>query len=245
MKASIVIPAYNEEKWIGTALDATILQTYPDYEIIVVDNASIDKTSEIVKKYTEKDVRIKLVSEKRKGLLFAREAGRLAASGEIIVQLDADCRPHVKWLEIGMSLFKNDDVVAATGPYHYYDADKTFNTITALGQEYIFAPTHKMIRVLGYGGFLTGGNAFIRASALEKIGGYDTSIDFYSEDTDTGFKLSKIGKVIYRSKLAVDSSARRFKAFGFKDLGTKYGKAFLSVLQGKKTKDHVENVHPR
>ncbi len=245
MKVSIVIPAYNEEKWIGKTLEAVSKQDYPDYEVIVVDNASADKTSEVVQGYMQKDSHIKLVKEPKKGILNAREAGRLAATGEIIVQLDADCLPKPNWITTAIPYFKSDKVVAVTGPYYFYDGPLWLRLIVGFGQNYIYRAGSIVFPWFGKGGVYVGGNFFIRASALKKIGGYDTSIDFYSEDADTGHRLSKIGRVLFQPQITVDSSARRFKAFGFNKVNNLYTRAYFTAFQGKKMKDNEETVHPR
>ena len=245
MKVSIVIPAYNEEKWLGKTLDAVSKINYSNFEVIVVDNASSDKTSQIVQEYMKKNPRLKLIHESKKGLLNAREAGRKAATGDIIAQLDADCLPKANWISKAVKHFSDPEIVAVTGPYRYYDAPKAMRIATSIGQDVIYWPASVIISAIGHGSVCTGGNFFIRASALEQIGGYDTSIDFYSEDSDTSYRLSQIGKVLYRPNLGVDSSARRFKAFGFGELNKRYTEAFLTVIQGKKLKNNEETVHPR
>lgn len=246
MKVSIVIPAYNEEKWVGKTLEAVSKLDYPDYEVIVVDNASKDKTSEIVEEFVKKDPRIKLVHEPKKGLLNAREAGRVAAGGEIIAQLDADCLPDPEWITKAVAFFKEDpEVVGVTGPYRFYDASPTMKLTLGIGQKYIYWPASVLLRAMGKGSVYVGGNFFIKASALKAIGGYDTAIDFYSEDSDTGYRLSKIGPVLYQPQITVDSSARRMNAFGLGKLNKLYTNAFLTVLSGKKLKDNEETVHPR
>ena len=65
------------------------------------------------------------------------------------------------------------------------------------------------------GAYMIGGNCFIRATALEKIGGFDTSISFLGEDTDTATRLSKIGTVFFAKDLFVQSSGRRFLRDGY------------------------------
>lgn len=245
MKVSIVIPAYNEEKWIAKTLSAVQKLKYPDFEVIVVNNNSKDNTNEVVRPFTETDSRIRLIQEPRKGVLYAREAGRVAASGEIIAQLDADCLPHPQWIAIALEYFNEPDVVAVTGPYRFYDAPPLLRTTTGLGQKYIYWPASILLRTFSKGSIYVGGNFFIRASALEKIGGYDTSIDFYSDDADTGFRLSKVGKVLFEPAITIDSSARRLKAFGFNKLNKIYTRAFLASLMGKKFKDNREENHPR
>ena len=81
---------------------------------------------------------------------------------------------------------------------------------------------------------MIGGNFFVRASALERIGGFNTAIRFYGDDTDTAMRLTKIGKVLYRTDMRVKSSARRFKKQGVLFIFYIYIINFFSVLIRKK-----------
>src|SRR3989344_7819751 len=87
-RVAIVIPAHNEGETIGAVVRAALAQEYPDFEVIVVDNASDDDTGAHA---TQAGARV--VREDRKGILFAKEAGRKAATGEILAGLDAECVP--------------------------------------------------------------------------------------------------------------------------------------------------------
>ncbi len=249
MKVSVVIPAYNEERWIDKALEAISKQDYPDYEVIVVDNASQDRTSEVVAPYVAKDPRIKLIHEPRKGLLFAREAGRRTASGQIIAQMDADCIPKPYWISRAVRYFEDPTIVGVSGPYRLYDAPAylrvSLTAITLLGEGLIYLITRFVTKLRDKREITVGGNFFIRATTLETIGGYDTSIDFYGEDTDTGYRLSQHGRLVHRRDIEIDSSARRHKAFGFFKLIYMYTKAYLTVISGKRVHDSEEINHPR
>ncbi len=83
---SIVIPVFNSEKYIQEALDSIYEQSYRNYEIIVVDDGSKDKSIDLLKKYKN----IKLISQKNSGAYKARNVGIDAAKGEYIAFLDAD-----------------------------------------------------------------------------------------------------------------------------------------------------------
>src|SRR5437764_1091468 len=110
-KISVVIPAFNEEAYIGKCLDAIQRQTFQDFEIIVVDNNCTDKTAEIAKKYNAQ-----VVQETTQGLTYAREKGFSVARSEIIARTDADSTPDPTWLQIIYDTFTNNpDVVAITG----------------------------------------------------------------------------------------------------------------------------------
>ena len=231
MKASVVIPAHNEEKNIADTIRAVLAQDYHNYEVIVVNNASIDATETIARSFP-----VTVVNEKRKGLLWAREAGRVAASGDIIINIDADCLPEKDWLSRGMKHFKKDRIVAVTGPYDYHDGGIFFRNASLLTQKYIYKLMSLMLQapLIKKGAVLIGGNNFIRADVLNKAGGYTTSILFYGEDTDTAKKVARHGKVLFSPSLHMKTSARRFKSEGTIHLMLKYWYHFFNTTFGSK-----------
>lgn len=112
---SVIIPAYNAEKYIKDAIDSVLKQTYPYFEIIVVDDASQDKTVEIVRSF--KDERIRLIQhEKNQGPGAARNTATEAAKGRWIALLDADDQWHPQRLEKLIPL-------AVEGEEKYFVAD--------------------------------------------------------------------------------------------------------------------------
>lgn len=224
-KVSVVVPAHNEEESLAATLRAVLDQDYKDFEVIVVDNASTDKTQEIAREFPVKTVR-----EEKKGLLHARERGRIEASGDIIVQMDADCLPDSGWLSRGAAHFENPRIVAVAGPYHYHDGGFLFRNVSLLSQKYLYKGASVIVQALGTGAVLIGGNAFIRADVLKRAGGYDTSIVFYGEDTDTAKKVSKFGRVLFDPKLVQKTSARRFKSEGTLKIAGLYLFHFFRVI---------------
>jgi len=88
-KLSITVPAYNREKYIGPCLESILNQSFSDFEIIVVNDGSTDKTVEVVESY--KDSRIKLYhNEQNRGIVYTRNRGFELSSGEYIAILDSD-----------------------------------------------------------------------------------------------------------------------------------------------------------
>ncbi|GAC1417020.1 MAG: hypothetical protein NVS1B13_11020 [Flavisolibacter sp.] len=249
-KVSILIPAYNEEKYIAQTLSAVMEQDYPDYEIIVVNNASSDKTKDVVEKFihSTKDAerKIKLLYEGRKGTQFARECGRKAALGAIIAQLDADCVPGKNWLSLGVGFMKNN-VVAITGPYFYYDSSLKIKIITLLTSVLFLKFINQLVQLAHRGGIIIGGNAFIKADVLEKVDGYNTALTFYGDDADIALRVSAFGQIKFLNKLMINSSSRRYKAMGFSQVQKKYNQFFFrSVFNGyKPSLGHAELYHPR
>jgi len=246
MKVSVVIPAHNEEEALPHTLRAILAQDYPDFEVIVVDNASTDKTAEVAKRFENRGgsaikPSLKVVSESRKGLLWAREAGRRAAMGEIIANIDADCLPEPDWISRGVSHFTDGRIVAVSGPYDYHDAAPMFRRSSLATQRYVYKPISKLLQLpfVRGGAVLIGGNNFIRARVLEKTGGYNTALVFYGEDTDTAKRVSVHGKVLFNNRLTMKTSARRFKAEGTLKLMTVYWFHFFKhVFKRRKTAHH-------
>lgn len=89
-KISVIIPVYNGEQFIETAINSVINQTYTNYEIIVVNDGSVDNTREIVNKIAFKNEKIKLINKENAGVSVARNIGVRETTGEYLTFLDAD-----------------------------------------------------------------------------------------------------------------------------------------------------------
>lgn len=88
---SIIMPCYNAEPFISDSIGSIIRQTYKNWELIVVDDCSTDKSYEIIDKYSQNDSRIKVFrSETNQGVAFSRNKGIASCTGEILAFLDSD-----------------------------------------------------------------------------------------------------------------------------------------------------------
>lgn len=87
---SIIIPAYNCEKYLPACLESVCAQTYPDWEAVVVDDGSTDETGSIAERYAAKDRRINVFHQKNAGLSIARNTGLSRIQGEYVYMLDGD-----------------------------------------------------------------------------------------------------------------------------------------------------------
>jgi len=250
-RVSVLVPAYNEEKYIHRTLAALVTQDYPDYEIIVTNNASSDGTALVVQTFINQQpvtgVQITLIHESRKGTNYARESARKQAGGQIIAQMDADCVPASNWLRRGVTaLIQNRQRVAVTGPYDYFDGGSRMRFFSLLSQRIFYPFISDLVQVSGRGAILIGGNAFIRSEILEKAGGYNTAFTFYGDDIELGKQLSRFGHVAYIPGLVQQSSSRRYKANGFWEVNKKYQDSFWNLVWRKNILlTTAENSHPR
>lgn len=120
---SIVIPLYNKESGIATALDSVLAQTYQDFEVVVVDDGSTDKGAAIVEQYT--DPRIRLIRQANAGVSAARNKGIAEAKGEYVAFLDADDEWLPEFLE---------EIVALQNEYPTCRAQATNYKISSQGE---------------------------------------------------------------------------------------------------------------
>lgn len=112
---SIVVPSHNSEAFIAKCVDSILYQTYQDWELVIIDDNSIDNTVEICQTYVAKDKRIIFIQSKNTGVSFARNMGIDKAKGEFICFVDSD-----DWLEkdaLGMMLHEMNEVQMVSTSY--------------------------------------------------------------------------------------------------------------------------------
>lgn len=90
LKFSIIVPIYNVEKYLRQCLDSILSQTYPNFELILVNDGSTDSCGEICEEYQARDERIQIINQENRGLLAARRVGIKAATGDYIIHVDSD-----------------------------------------------------------------------------------------------------------------------------------------------------------
>lgn len=88
-KISVVMPAYNAEKYIGEAIESILNQTFKDFEFIIINDGSVDHTKEIIQKYNDSRI-VLLENDKNRGIVLSLNKGLDAATGEYIARMDAD-----------------------------------------------------------------------------------------------------------------------------------------------------------
>jgi glycosyltransferase involved in cell wall biosynthesis len=242
MRLSFVVPAYNEEAYLPACLESILAQTGElgdAVEIIVVNNASSDHTLQVAMGYAG----VRVVDEPRKGLTFARQAGFAASTGELIANVDSDSRLTEGWVKTVLKEFAAEPkLVALSGPFIYYDMSpsqrvsvRVFYLIAYL----VYAVNRWVLRA---GSMVQGGNFVLRRSALEQIGGFNTAISFYGEDTDIARRMNQVGKVKFTFELKMFSSARRLKKEGMLRIAGRYTINYFWTIFGKTpyTKEYTD-----
>ena len=224
VKLSIVIPAYNEEAYLGDCLRHVLDEVAKagacgPVEVVVVDNASTDATPEVASSFPG----VRVVHEPDKGLTKARQRGLDEARGAIIGYVDADTRMPAGWICTVVGAFDADPgTVCVSGPYVYYDL-RAGSKLLVRAYWWLARP---VAAITGY--MAVGGNFAARRDLLLKIGGFDRSIAFYGEDTDIARRLSEVGRVRFLMQLVMQTSARRLKAEGLVRTAAVYALNFFS-----------------
>ncbi|HUW94337.1 MAG TPA: glycosyltransferase [Anaerolineae bacterium] len=198
---SVVIPAHNEERYLGACLEALQRQRYPRsrFEVIVVDNASTDATPRIARQFGAM-----VVTEPRMSIGRARQRGADTAQGDILASTDADTIVPPDWLErIALSFQRDRELGAVFGPFRYSDGtalEKVFIWYLSLA---LMMALHALRRSC-----FSGNNYAVRREAFWRAGGNNVSLPA-AEDVDLSWRLSKVTRVAFDRDLIVRTSARR------------------------------------
>ncbi len=201
---SVIIPTLNEENYITHALKGLRSQSLKDFEIIVVDGKSRDRTAEIAR-----PVAHRIIEEALPGVSTARNTGAYTARGSVLLFLDADTKPSKNLLFSYASAFRKKGVVAATGPIMPLEKAGLFMRIGYFIVSVIFV---KLSILLGRPAII-GSNFAVRKSAFDKAGGFDASMVTY-EDWNLSRRLKSYGSVRYLNGAIVHTSVRRIKKWG-------------------------------
>lgn len=243
MKLAFVIPAYNEEALIGKCLESVVAEVARSgrgAEIIVVNNASTDRTGEIARSFPT----VRVVDEPKKGLVNARDAGFAASAGfDLVANIDSDTIVPEGWLDVVYREFERDaKLVCLSGPYIYYDMAPWNRFLIGMfyGLTWLIYVLNRYI--LRVGSVVQGGNFVFKREAWARVGGYDRSIQFFGEDTDVAVRLSRVGGVKWTYALRMKTSGRRLEQEGvFRTAGTYTLNFFWVTFRGKPmTKDYSD-----
>jgi len=210
---SVIVPAYNTEKYITECLDSILAQTFQDYEVICVDDGSTDRTLSIFEEYARRDPRIRVMRLDDQGLVASRNTAIAAARGEYIFPLDADDKIAPDCLKVLYNFITMHDYAVVGSSARYFGE---------LEKEKIYCdplkPTKWSMYRLANGLYSA---AMYPKKYWEKYGGYDhlfdkglEDYDFWLNFLDDGQKIIRLSDRLYyhREKSAEESLDRRVNA---------------------------------
>jgi teichuronic acid biosynthesis glycosyltransferase TuaG len=193
---SIIMPAYNAERYIADSIRSVLAQTYQNWELVVVDDGSTDDTAEVARRFAASDRRIRYFRQQNGGPGKARNAGVEKSSGPLVAFLDADdlwLREKLE-LQIKVAEEKEADVVFTDG--FFFDGE---NVTDESGSN--FAVVHgrfegaEMFDLLLVRNRLPTLSVLLRREAFNQAGGF--AEEYICEDYDLWLKLAKLGAVFY------------------------------------------------
>lgn len=200
LKISLVIPSFNEADTIEACLDAAFAQHHPFDEVILVDNNSTDSTVELAKKYP-----VVVITEKRQGVVYARDAGFDASKGDIIGRIDADTFLEPDWTTELLRAFSDPELSAVTGPVYYHDMPAR-----AVGQRMDTLIRTQLDRMSTKAKFLFGSNMAIKSEAWSVMRDVVCREAAYHEDLDLAIHLVDYNyNILLDKKLVAGVSSRR------------------------------------
>ena len=231
-RISVIIPSFNEGKYIKNALEGLKKQDFKDFETIVVDKNSTDNTAKVARRYRN----VTVIREPRKGISIARNRGAREAKGEILIFMDADTKPSKGFLRSYNKAFKKE-IIMATGPIMPLE-----KTDILIWMGYIFVSV-----LMTYAGIaindpaIIGSNFAVRRSDFMKVKGFNEKMDTY-EDWDLSKKLAKRGKAAYVIGAVVYTSTRRVKKWGMWGYIAYHVDNIIRYNRGKKPRNDYNPV---
>ncbi len=205
MYLSIIVPAFNEEDYIMECLESLRAQTITRFELIVVDNNSTDKTSEIAVNYTDN-----LLFESKQGYHNAVKCGIENATGDLVTVCDADSLYESDWVETIYRVF-GANTIGIYGSVNFHDGHLIYRTLIRF---FCFTIFMRLMRIIGID-VCNGFNFVFRKDAYLKVGGYDPQIfDNVGLDIHLGRRLKQLGRLRFVPALKVRTSMRRISERG-------------------------------
>jgi glycosyltransferase involved in cell wall biosynthesis len=189
---SVVLPVYNGERYLAEAVESILAQTFADFELLIVDDGSQDRSLEILRRYAERDARIRLTSRPNAGLVPTLNEMLARARGEFIARMDADdvALPERFARELAY-LRTHSECLAVGTAVEWIDPEGELlkRHVPLLGHDEIDA-AHLRTREAE----ICHPSALVRASAFERVGVYDPALDG-AEDLDLWLRIAEVGKL--------------------------------------------------
>lgn len=223
-EVSIVVPTYNEQKYIRRALEGLFSQKADfSYEVVVSDGNSTDSTVKIAR-----EMGARVVFEPKRTIAAGRQRGFMEAHGDIIVSSSADVHVKSDWLAKLVAPIRKGSYVASAGPV----VPKDGNLLEQAFAKGLLTPAASGLSRIGIP-YVAADNMAIRADVFRKAGGFDTDM-VTAEDTYLIKKARKYGKFRFVKDAPVYISMRRVREWGYPRYLLYHGSNFFKYhLTGK------------
>jgi len=237
MSVSVVIAAHNAEATIAETLESLLDQTFSEWEAIVVDDGSTDRTKSIVKGFVNRDARFRITSQSQKGVSTARNSGIALSRFRWLLFLDADDWIFPQHLERLTGLLRHDDgfdavycgwtYVTPDGSHVFEEFAGDTGDLFAEHAQYCFSVLHTYV---------------VSRSLVEKVGGFDPSLqtcedwDLWQRIARTGARFGGVPEILAADRMRADSAsknARQLLADGVRVL-----------TRGHSTDPRIPKPHP-
>lgn len=204
---SIIVPCFNQAKYLDECLDSVVEQTFTNWECIIVNDGSQDHTEQVAQQWLKKDSRFKYINQKNLGLCAARNSGIEIAKGEFILPLDADDKISSKYIDLVINAFINDSSLKLV-----YCQAKKFGEENGIWNLGTFS-----LENLAKSNMIFCSSVF-RKLDWQKVGGFDVNMIYGLEDWEFwiailkhGGNVKKIDQVGFFYRVKKESMVTSFK----------------------------------
>ncbi|HDM77954.1 MAG TPA: glycosyltransferase [Deltaproteobacteria bacterium] len=232
-KVSVIMSVYNGEKFLEEALESILKQTFPDYEFIIINDGSTDRTPQILASFD--DPRLVIVNQDNRGLTVSLNRGIRLAKGTYIARMDADDISEPTRLERQVEVLDHDpDVVLVACWYKVIDEKGN-----VLAHRRLPTDGRQLAKLLMHDNPICHGSVLLRKEAIEAVGSYDENLR-YAQDYDLwlrmlrkGYSFSIVPEFLYRFRISPESVAKLY-------LQRRYA-ALIKMRQAEKCKNIASN----
>ncbi len=219
---SIIIPCYNQAKYLSETLDSVLAQTYQDWECIIINDGSSDCTEDIANKYCADDSRFKYLYQKNQGVVAARNNAIRQSHGKYILPLDGDDIIHNQYLNKAVKVIENDPELKLVCCECEYIGGKTGR---------IDLPRFSLETLCERNCFVC--TSLFRRVDFDHIGGYNDNMKLGLEDWDFWLSLLENGGKVYRIPEVL---------FYYRKLESSRNNSYASSIEF--LKQNIRNNHP-
>ena len=192
MLVSVIIPAYNIDKYLAETLDSVLAQSYTYFEVVIVNDGSTDRTLEIAQEYAAKDDRIQVISQVNQGVSAARNHGIRVTTGELLAFLDGDDRWHPNKLNAHVNHFQEvKNLGMSFAKVAFITSDGSDTKQCSNSKLTNFKPEDFYVENL----VVTPSNVVIRRSTIDSVGHFELKLNG-SEDQELFFRIAWSGAIV-------------------------------------------------